>query len=309
MIELILTSEGKRAQSLSLFFRPFKTEIAREYLLALKVYSGAEDAVLEPDRTYNFPGDRRGRAWIAQRLNNCIDAINKYSPGLIRHRAKPRMDQTLMNHLHHDFEKYRGSVNEPAEFFLKAPYAVQDALHEMNILIHRYEDVCRNEADRRRGRPASPRIVATFKAFQRAGLEEGDFKHFTKREVFGRWYIDYCELGKPLWDVFQDKDEVVGDENIRPLRYFSANALVHFGRTNSPTEVSRQLREFNRWWDEKEEFLKSLGFKKGDPKNSIGHIPVADLCRNRGAIKGLSQSETVKLIGKYPRIKGVIVHD
>lgn len=308
MIELILGTKGNRARTLSLFFRPLKTEIAREYLLALKVYSGAHDAILEPDRTYNFPGDRRGRAWIAGRLNSCIDVINDYSPGLIRHRAKPRMDQELMNELHHYFERYRGSVIEPAEFFVNAPHEVQNALHEMNILIHRYEDVCRNEADRRLGRRSSPRIVATFKAFRRSSLEDQDFKHFTKQEVFGRWYIDYCELGKPLWDVFQDKDEIVGDENIRPLRYFSANALVHFGKTTSKSQVSRQLREFNRWWDEKEEFLSRLGFTKNDPKNSLGNIPVADLCRNRGAIKGLSQVETVKLIGKFPIIKGVVVH-
>ncbi|MGE3759946.1 MAG: hypothetical protein AB7H97_19420 [Pseudobdellovibrionaceae bacterium] len=178
----------------------------------------------------------------------------------------------------------------------------------MNILIHRYEDVCRVELDRKRGLPPTPRIIATFKGFQRASLEEGDFRHFTKKEVFGRWYIDYCELGKPLWDVYQDKDEIVGDQNIRPLRYFSANGLLHFGKTLTSGQVSRQLREFNKWWDEKEEFLRSLGFKKNDPKNSIGNIPVADLCRDRGAIKGLNQHQIVRLIGKYPRIKGVIVH-
>jgi hypothetical protein len=177
----------------------------------------------------------------------------------------------------------------------------------MNILIHRYEDVCRTEEARRAGRAISPRIVATFKGFQRAELEDGDFQHFTQREVFGRWYIDYCELGKPLWDVYQDKDEVVGDQNIRPLRYFSANALVHFGRTTTPADVKRRMSGFNRWWDENREFLAQLGFKKNDPKNSIGHIPVADLCRDRGAVKGLNQKQIVNLIGKYPTIKGVVV--
>ncbi len=308
MIELRLGRRADTKSTLSLFFKPLTTEIAAEYILALSLYSGAVDAILEPDRTYNFPGDRRGRAWIAKQLNHCIDVINSHSPGLIKHRAKEKMEQPLMNELHHYFERYRGSVLKPASYFRKAPFEVREALHAMNILIHRYEDQTRTEEDKAQGRKPSPRIVVTFKAFQRAELADADYPHFTKKEVWGRWYIDYCELGKPLWDVYQDKDEVVGEQNIRPLRYFSANALIHFGPTNSTKQITEQMKGFNDWWIENEKLLARLGFKKSDPKNSIGAIPVADLLRNRGAIAGLNQAQAVRLIGKYPVIKGVVVH-
>ena len=140
-------------------------------------------------------------------------------------------------------------------------------------------------------------------------LSDADYSHFTKREVWGRWYIDYCELGKPLWDVYQDQDEIVGDDNIRPLQYFSPNALIQFCPTASVTAVQQQLRGFNQWWDENKQFLSKLGFKKGDPKNAIGSIPVADLVRTRGGIANLTQAQTVRKIGKFPRIKGIVVHD
>ncbi|MGZ3722417.1 MAG: hypothetical protein ACXVA9_05775 [Bdellovibrionales bacterium] len=304
MIELILSQEKKRPQNLSLFFKLNNTEIAREYLHALSLYSRMDDAIFEPDRTHNFPGDKRDCAWIAKEINKCIATINAYTPGLIDGRARAKMPQETLNYLHTYFERYRGSVLEPAEYFKTAPPRVQDALYALNVMIHRYEDVARSE-----NKPASPRIVVSFKAAQRGLLSDEDYKYFTKRDVFGRWYIDYCELGKPLWDLYRDRDDVVGDDNIRPLRYFSANAMVQFSPTKTEKQVRDELDGFYRWWDENKAHLDKLGFKKNDPKNAIGFIPVADLIRTRGVIKNMSQPQILRLMGKYPRIQGVIVHD
>jgi hypothetical protein len=33
----------------------------------------------------------------------------------------------------------------------------------------------------------------------------------------------------------------------------------------------------DEWWDRNDNYLKALGFTKGDPKNAIGNIPVAML--------------------------------
>lgn len=305
-IEVILHKNESPGERLSIFFNLHTTPIAQKYFEILKVSCDRNDPIYEPERTYNFPGDTRDNAWIAKRLNECIDIINAHSP-VIHYRAMAEMDQEHMNHLHKYFEMYRGPIKEPPTFFVEAPKKVKRALEEYNVLIHRYEDYNRNLEYVRSGQRPAAKIVVTY-AKPRELLAEEDFQHFSTRTVFGRYYLNYCEVGKPIWDMYQDNDEVVGEENILPLKYYSADAMIEFSAT-SPVEVDQEnMKKFYQWWDRNMGLMDSLGFTQHDPKNAIGHIPLADLDRNRGAISGLTELEIIHLIGQYPIIAEVRVH-
>jgi hypothetical protein len=306
--ELILSKPNPRSKELSLFFDLHDTPIARKFFNAVDACVRRNCAIYEPDRVYNFPGDPRNRDWIADRLNHCIDVINDYSPGLIRHRAKPVMDQELMNHLHHYFEKYRGPVLNPPAFFLIAPPEIKKALEDFNILIHRYEDYDRNEQYVKSGYGPAAKVVVTFENRERFLLADEDYHYFSKQVVFGRWYVNYCEVGKPIWDLYQDRDEVVGGENIVPLRYYSADSLIEFSPSITEETARNHLESLNAWWDDHTHLMDQLGFKKGDPKNAIGDIPVADLSRDRGVVAGMENSRILELIGPYQSIRRVVCH-
>jgi hypothetical protein len=71
---------------------------------------------------------------------------------------------------------------------------------------------------------------------------------------------------------------VVGDDNIRPLRYYAPDFALYFHYTQ-PYKVDKFLADMDEWWDRNDNYLGALGFTKGDPKNAVGYIPVAALTR------------------------------
>jgi hypothetical protein len=305
-IELVLCDPAARADELALRFTLRDTSIARKYFAALGECVRDGYAFHDPDRFYNFPHSPRDRAWIADEINRCIDVVNAHAPGTIAHRVTARMEQDLLNVLHLHFERYRGRVLEPAPFYAAAPPPVQRALDDLNLAIHRYEYLDRHETIQ-----ALPQFAVTFDYRRpRYLLADEDYLEFTGKGVFGGWYINHCDVGKPLWDVFKDDDEVVGDANIAPLRYYSGDALVQFGvPTDGYAEYERRRAEFARWWDVNAERLARLGFTKDDPRNAIGSIPVADLDRGYGAIADLSEDAIVDRIGLHQYLARVVCRD
>jgi SCP-2 sterol transfer family len=306
-IELVLANPARLDEELSLFFQPQETPIAKKYMDALRASQGL--AIYNPDRFYNFPNGLLDRRTLSDRINHCVDAINGYTPGLIALRAEPNMDQARLNALHHYFEILRGPVLAPTEFMVQAPLRVKLALEQLNLSIHHFEDHERNEGVVRAGQVPAARIVLTFSKRPRHPLADEDFAHFTKKRSFGSWNINYCEVGKPIWDVYQDKDEVIGDSNVRPLRYYSADAALDFGATVTDAEHKVMMDQFWQWWATNEATLRRLGFERDDPKNAIGAIPVAQLVRDRGAIADKADDQVRELVSRFQYLSRVICHD
>ena len=260
----------------------FKNKLNGEYKLPFSVYSTdiaqrwfkslvnqPDKTVVEKDRMYNFPTNEWTEEKLVFALNFCIDTINLYKEH-IKHRAYVGMPQDQLNHLHHYFETLRGSVLNPAEYFLNCTADQKAALERYNVIIHRAENFYHNKNHNKH----FPRIVCRFPNRKRHELLESDYKYFTLARKFGEVYINYCEVGKPLYDVYKDGDSVVGDDNIRPLKYYSCDFTTSF-HYRSQERVEKFLEGMDKWWDNNEEHLQNLGFKKGDPKNAIGNIPVA----------------------------------
>lgn len=304
--ELVLAKPEALDEELSLYYRPRDTSIGRKYFDAL--VEGQSLTILNQNRLHNFPGGPFDRYTISEQLNQCIDAINQYAPGIITLRAESQMSQDHLNRLHYYFEILRGTVLDPPEFWLRAPAYVQAALKQLNLLIHRFEDYERSEQRLREGLPPKAHMVLGFEERPRYRLADEDYLHCTKQLTFGAWYLAYCEVGKPLWDVFQDRDDVIKEADIRPLHYYSAEGHIEFGATMSDEEHARLMAPFWKWWDENAAKLSRLGFEKGDPKNAIGIIPVADLDRTRGRAAGLSENEIRELIGGYQFMSRVVCH-
>jgi hypothetical protein len=184
-------------------------------------------------------------------------------------------------------------LSSPGEYWLRAPESVRDIINDLNIQIHRLEDIL--DADNHA--EPWPHMVITFLDFQRQLLEPEDYSLFTTNTRFGEVYLSYCEVGKSLWNVYFDGDDVVGDDNIRPLRYYSPEMLIAFYDSSMDSE----LPKFWEWWDANAEHLAQLGFHKDDPDLSIGSVPVARL-KNRWDRKDL-----INAISGYDRVKRVYI--
>lgn len=298
-LELAL-SDQKGSESLTLVFRVFDTPIGRKYFRAVQERPAAH--IHEPDRLYYFPNELRDRAWIARELNACIDAINAHSPDEIRERATADLSQPALNVLHHHFERCRGGFAQSAPFYRDAPVKIRRTLEAYNLLIHQYEGLVRNEAAMASGRPTQAKIIVTFGG-RRHPLEPEDLEQFRWDFEFGTWCLNYQEVGKHLWDMFRDKDTSIGDANIRPLRTFGADGKILFSRRTGE-RAAEAKRAFDAWLGSDERMVR-LGFKKDDPRNTVGVCSVALLDREHPTIRGMSEAKILALVGRFPLVRAV----
>ena len=217
---------------LTLKFRVYNNKISRKWFKALQTQVQSDNQICEPDRFYNFPNEEWSESKIIDELNSCIDIINS-NESIIHHRAFVGMDQEQLNHLHHYFENLRGGILSPTDFWNSANEKIRSALERYNIIIHRAEDYYHNQKIIN----SSPRIVCRFKNRPRFRLSEKDFHKFTLLTKPGEIYINYCEVGKSLFDVFRDEDEIVGEDNIRPLQFYSADFKICFGNNLNESKI------------------------------------------------------------------------
>lgn len=219
-------------------------EVAKNYLLH-------ETTRLQgwPDKDFNY---------YFLELENQIDIINEYKPYTIDNVGL--VNQEKLNYLHKFFEILRGSVENGTEFYNTAPDNVKNAIVKFNVLIHEFEHLLRDKDE--------PTIVGTYKDRPRIELFDADYEHFTFKWQSGTVYINYCEIGKPLLDAFKDNDTIVGKDNVKPLKYYSADFMIKFGATVPDDFYQQRLLDFNEWYKTTDYNFKHL---------SLGLIPVAYL--------------------------------
>lgn len=280
-----------------LTYKVYDTDIAVRWFNALVEQCEKNNTIAEPDRLYNFPDKMWTEDKIVNELNSCIDIINQRTQA-IQHTAYVGMPQEQLNHLHHYFENLRGGVLSPADYWNNANLEEREALERYNVIIHRAENFYSNQQVSN----FHPRIVCRFIDKKRYSMLDDDYAYFTLARKFGEVYINYCEVGKPLYDVYKDGDDIVGEDNIRPLRYYSCDFNTYFFN-RSQNNVDKFLQGMNDWWDQNNNYLTALGFTKGDPKNALGNIPVAMIETSK------SNQEIINDLCNYNSMKRVEVYE
>lgn len=264
MFKLILTNGICDTEIL---FKVRDTSIAKRWAEELcKNYD-----LYETDRFSNW-----NNTDIIQELNDNIKIINDYDK-LIDQELDENISQVELNYLHKFFEDLRGEVTAGTEWFNNAPLTVKQSVERFNILIHKLEANIRTKNH--------PTVVVTFKDRPILELEDEDLKYFTFRWTKGTVYINYCQVGKTVLDIFKDKDNVA--EGVRPQQYYSADFMVKFGPTIPyPIYIIRKM--YIRLW---------LLFQKFKFKNlNLGMIPVADLVSDIN----------IENLKKFNCVKGVV---
>jgi hypothetical protein len=284
-------------QDRNIFFDIFDNTISQKWAAEIaKNYD-----LFETDRFSNWPDSPRDKNYFVSMLNKQIDTVNSYYPNLINTHVENNPDQETMNHLHTFFEKLRGPIGGESDWFKSANIEAQDAICQFNIIIHEYEHYSFNEEMMPLINHPYAMIVGTYKDRPRYELTDNDYDHYTFNWRFGTVYINYCEVGKPLLDVFKDHDEVVGDNNIKPLRYYSADWQIKFGPDTLDWVYAQRFNEFKQWFERKSNYFNQLGISWG-PKIALGMIPVAQLNIESSDFKGLNKTEIVKKLSLFQTI-------
>jgi hypothetical protein len=237
-----------------LTFNVYETSIAHRW--AAEVAKGYE--LFENDRFQGWPGSNKDLTYYINELHKQVNVVNTYKPGSII--FDQLLSQDTLNYLHKFFEDLRGPLETGTEFYNQAPLHVKEAINMFNVLIHETEHLIRNSD--------VPTIVGTFHTRPRIPFEDKDYEHFTFHWKYGEVYINYCEVGKTLLDVFKDRDQYVGRDNVRPQQFYSADFMIKFGIQLPQSYYEQRLREFSDWYS-------TQGFKFRHL--SLGMIPVAIL--------------------------------
>lgn len=275
-----------------------KTPLALKYFKALQIATKI-GTMYRQDRCYNFPHCYYTEERIVERLNAAIALINEKHPELIPEQAHVGMTQDQMNHLHTYFEKYRGPLLKPHPIYVKGSHQLREAFDDFNLMIHRYEDAGFSARSTGTGTAKFYLTFGISEKVRRYSLEPEDFQHFTFEQKFGSWIVNYCEVGKPLHDVWRDGDLEIGHEAIVPLRYYSADGVVFLCGDVFPEDARKKRQQFEQWWDQNHDRLSQLGFHKEDPQNAIGHLPVAELDWDHPVLAGRSQAQVIELLSHY----------
>jgi hypothetical protein len=250
MFKIILTNDTEDAE---LIFKVKDTLIAKKWFAELsKNYP-----IYEDDRFSSWNTDYN----LIEDLNQQIGIINAYD-NIIDRNASVTITQCDLNYLHKFFEDLRGDdIIGSTPWFRQAPTEVKIALEKYNVLIHLLEEQLRSTDH--------PSLVVTFTNPTKLLLTEEDIKHFTYCWKKGTVYINYCHVGKPILDIFKDKDRIT--KGATTQTHYSADFLIKFGpSTNYFSFILRKLI-INIW----------LIFQKFKFKNpNIGYIPVADIIKD-----------------------------
>jgi hypothetical protein len=246
MFELILTNES---EDLSLFFKIRNTAVAKKWFNELqKSYK-----LREVDRFSNW----NDTSYIVE-LNAHIYNINNNYKNIIDRTVSHSTTQADLNYLHRIFEELSKELSNTPGPRDSMPLHLLHSIDQLNILIHKLESLLRTHTKH-------PTIVVTFDNIQRFELDDNDVTHFTFKWGTGTVYIDYCQVGKSVLDVYKDADF---NATATPQTYYSADFVIKFGPTTRwITHFVRSIL-INRW-------LRTKNFKFTNL--NIGMIPVADL--------------------------------
>ena len=252
MSKLVVTLTNK-VEDKDLVFDIYDTAIANKW----KDEIIKQPPLHEVNRFQGWPSSGKTVEHYKQELKKIIDIVNDYRSDTIQQTSIN--SQQELNYLHTFFENLRGTSDKGTEFYNQAPEHVKNAVDNFNKLIHECEHTMRDN---------DPTIVVTFNDKHRYPLADSDYEHFTFKWKYGEVYINYCEVGKPLLDIFKDKDEMLGTEAIKPQSLYSADFMVKFGPTVPDDFYNKRLNEFEEWYAEQAYYIKN---------RALGMIPVAIL--------------------------------
>ena len=243
-----------------------------------------------PDRFYGFNTQEQEEARALEMIQASINTINNYIP-IITKNLNTVQDQDTLNYLHNIFEHHHGLLDhQDQEFFVNAPQAVKQALADLNINVHRCESVTRGNR---------PRFVCTWYGLPKTKtLSDDMFEYGTLNPKFGSVCLNYCEIGKTLEDLTQDKDNYIGDDAFKPFNHYSAdfNVRLHEETVAYALEKCHRMQDyFNQHID----FFHDRGYNSyRDPRLLPLRFPVAQLIETMPRQQLLKEIQQRQLVTK-----------
>ena len=218
-----------------------------------------------PDRFYGFGTVQQEQDRAVGMIQQCIATINDHQHIIDR---EFEYTQDCLNYLHNIFERYHGLLDQQtSEYWHSAPDAVQQALANLNLAVHRCETALGSSA---------PRFVCTWFGMPKTQqLDIDTMMRWGELEIkFGTVYMNYCEIGKTVEDLAQDNDIYIGNDAFKPFGHYSADFNVAF----YSQELTHKLDHMQQYINQHRVFFLARGIENVYNVQALPlRFPVADL--------------------------------
>jgi hypothetical protein len=291
-LKITLCNPHDLTQEYGLYFDLGKTNTVAKWKHKVEEAQSKNYLIDDPERFYGFYDYEKEKDIALSRINSCIDTINSHAIIIDRYLTNIEDTDTL-NYLHHIFEEYHGLLDKQTHnFYITANQKVRNALCNLNILVHRVENVLYKN---------TKRFVVTYFGLPKTDtLNDDDFNNMTCQYEFGGLYLNYVEIGKTIEDLVRDNDEYIDDDAVKPWNFFSADFTVKFNSV-SHEEALKVEQECKKYYEENYDFFKNLGYPKFTNQLKPGKIKIGQLVySNRDdVINQIKNHQYVKLVNFY----------
>lgn len=289
-IEVSFGREGVTSQPLDLSWKVIDSEVTPFWLKFLTM--ALKNKIFFKPRFMGFIDGPRDPQYLTDKLNECIEVINKDGRHCINKRLEGEFTQDFSNYIHHEFEILIGDEWKKTDYWEKSSFEVRSAVVGLNDYAHELEAWQRSSEGRKKDSLFTMAYVLT-EFFEAPSMDIKDTfdDAFTMDTDFGDMTLHYTQIGKTWLEVCLDKDEDIFDPAIQPLWKLSGSFNIMFHDVNSG-ELKKEVYSH----------LKKLGKDPMDKQLRLGLVPVAKL--DLGSRK---KEEVVKLLSERQDINRVSI--
>ena len=215
-------------------------------------------------KVYNFSDQQVEIKEQIKKINTTIDAINKSTSDTF-------IDRKI------NYDTYADDVNYVHTHFVDFHISSIDGetFGDLNNHLHGLEIL----QSPRKSNSAIGQIYVDFNQKKFFDMPKSALEHFTISRKYGECYVNYCQIGRHIFEMFNNQDEHAHDSHIIPLNQISASTYIWLGPSTGVETFKEKTKQIEEWFkanriDEK------AGIKWGDPKLAIGWLPVGRMTTN-----------------------------
>jgi hypothetical protein len=243
-------------------------------------------------RFMGFIDGKRDPVYLTNKLNECIEVINRDGRHFIEKKLEGEFTQEFSNFIHHHFEVLIGDEWKKTEYWQASSREVKSAVSGLNDYAHELEAWQRSSEGRSRDVDFTMAYVLT-EFYEAPGMDisKGFDDLFTLETNFGDMLLHYGQIGKTWLEICIDQDEDIFDPAIQPLVRLTGAFNINFFKVNA-TDLKKIAHDH----------LVKLGKDPSDPSLRLGQLPIAKL-----KCDGKSEKEIVSLINMRDDISRIEV--
>ena len=315
-IKVTLRNPVNRDSTLNLYIVPNDSQLAQDWITALKQLLKSE-CMLEKNYCFmGFAGTARTLDYLCDQLNQAVWQINLFNrlgewqslgladyqiedwfaPDVVRYGTEYpvavggnqlydvglQVKHSVMNRLHNHFEVLQGTVNNLSRYYQAADYPTKYAIRQLNNICHEIENLVLSQR-KRVSNPEwqRPSQITTWLCAPRYHLTDEHRQGFVTNgydRVLGGVYMHWTQIGKTLFEVFRDEGAPVLDGA-------TCEAITHLEYYSGEFDIEwgrDVVRGGEQPWHDGEQdrfrdWLISNNLDPQDPGLSLGYLPVAQV--------------------------------